>query len=339
MNALASFRHLKIAILLVIGVLSLGTVGYILLEQFSFLDALYTTVGMMSTVGPIIHPLSQSGEAFSIIVIILGVASLLYTFGVGMEFMIEGHLSQVVRRHFMNNKISLLRNHYIICGFGRVGSQIADDLAAKHLPFVVIDELEPNIQKCIQCGYLALRGDATYDDLLRSTGILKARCLLAATDNDAHNISITLSARYLNSQLFIVARANRNETEAKLRLAGADRVLSPYMLAGHRMSNLALQPGIVEFFDTLTKAGGLELAVREVMIAAHSPLLGHTLTDAQHELKDDTIIVALRKRSGLLTGSRLEARIEAGDTIIVVGAPEQLSTFTRLHSLSENDKK
>jgi len=339
MNALASFRHLKIAILLVFGVLGMGTIGYILIEHFSLLDALYTTVGMMSTVGHVIHPLSEMGEIFSIVVIILGVGSLLYTFGAGMEFMIEGHLSQMVRRHVMNSKITALHNHYIICGFGRVGSQIANAFAARHLPFVVIDELESNIQSCIQSGYLALRGDATYDDLLHEAGILKARCLLIATDNDAHNISITLSARHLNNQLFIVARANRNETEAKLRLAGADRVLSPYTIGGHRMANLALQPGVVEFFDILTKAGNLELAAREVVIAPHSLLVGNTLADAQRTLKDDTIIVALKKNCGLLTGSRLEARIEAGDSVIVVGVPEQLTSFTSQHSIPQNRRR
>ena len=327
MNAPESIRHLRIAILLVLGVLLLGTVGYMLIEQLSFVDALYTTIGMMATVGNTVHPLSAPGRMFTIVVIVLGVGSLLYTLGAGMEFMIEGHLSQAIRRRFMDNKIAALHNHYIICGFGRVGSQIAEEFAAARIPFVVIDEKESLIHNCIERGYLALQGDTTADEVLREAGIQRAKCVLVATDNDAHNISTTLSARHLNSKLFIVARANHNETEAKLKLAGADRVLSPYTISGHRMANLAIQPGMVEFFDTLTKAGNVELAVEEVLLPLTSPLVGKTMAEAQNTLSYGTMMVALKKSDGLMTGSRLEISIEAGDTIIVVGSPEQLIVF------------
>jgi voltage-gated potassium channel len=246
MNAPASLRHLRIAVILVLSVVALGTIGYMLIEQLSFLDALYTTINMMSTVGSVVHPLSMLGKIFTIAVIVLGVGSLLYTLGVGMEFMIEGHLGRVIRRRFMDSKIAALRNHYIICGFGRVGSHIAEDIAAAHASFVVIDEREDTVQSCIQRGYLALQGDATSDALLREAGILHAKCLLAATDNDAHNIYITLSARHLNSKLFIITRSNHDETEVKLKLAGADRVLSPYTIGGHQMANLALESKVVK---------------------------------------------------------------------------------------------
>jgi len=322
-----SLRHLRIAIILVLSVLVLGTVGYMLIEGLSFVDALYTTIGMMATVGNEVRPLSEPGRLFTVVVIILGVGSLLYTFGVGMEFIIEGHFSEALRRRFMENKIAALRNHYIVCGFGRVGSQIVEEFATARLSFVVIDEKESNVRACAQHGYLTLQGDATSDEMLREAGIEQAKCVLVATDDDAHNISITLSARHLKSQVFIVARANHAETEAKLKLAGADRVLSPYTIAGHRMANLATQPGVVEFFDTLTKAGGVELAVEEMVVATTSPLVGKTLVEAQNTLSSGAMIVALKKPSGLMPGSRLEARIEAGDTVIVVGAPEQLAAF------------
>jgi len=212
-----------------------------LIEQFSFVDALYTTIDMMATVGSVAHPLSTPGKVFTMAVIVLGVGSLLYTFGVGMEFMIEGHLSQAIRRRFMDSKIAALRNHYIICGFGRVGSHIAGDIATAHASFVVIDEREDTVRSCVQRGYLALQGDATSDAVLLEAGIEHAKCLLVATDNDTHNIYITLSARHLSSKLFIIARSNHDEAEAKLKLAGADRVLSPYTISGHQMANLALE--------------------------------------------------------------------------------------------------
>jgi voltage-gated potassium channel len=322
-----SLRHLRIAVPLVIGVLIAGTIGYMVSEKFSFGDALYTTIGMMSTVGHVIHPLSEFGRLFTIGVIVLGVGSLLYTFGAVMEFMIEGHFSEAIRRHFMESKIAKLRNHAIVCGFGRVGSQIIEEFSLAHVPFVIIDDDENNIQTCLKLGYLVLQGDATTDTLLREAGIEKAKTVLIATDNDAHNISIALSARHLNKSLFIVARANHDETKAKLKLAGANRVLSPYTIAGRRMANLAIQPEVVEFFDTLTKAGGVEIAVEEVIVPPSSPLVGKTLTDAQGTLSSGVMIVALKKPDGFMPSSKSESCVEAGDTAIVVGAQEQLAAF------------
>src|SRR5213595_3983830 len=334
MNQQVSIRHLKIAISLVLGVLALGIVGYMLIEHFSFIDALFTTVDMMSTVGITAHPLSDYGRLFTIIIIILGVGSLFYTFGVIMEFMIEGHLSQAIGRRIMDRKISTLRNHCIICGFGRVGSRIAGEFAAAHKPFVVIDENEATVQRCIQKGYLALQGNAASDDILREAGIQYAQALLAATDQDANNIYISLSARNLNPNVLIVARANHDETVVKLKQAGANRVLSPYAISGHRMANLALQPNVVEFFDTITKAGDVELAVQEVVVPANSPPVGKTLEEAQNILSYRTMLVALKRPSGVMPGSRLGARIEVGDTVIVVGALEQLATFKQKNNVS-----
>src|SRR5947209_5859177 len=329
-----SLRHLKIAIVWVLSVLVLGTVGYMLIEQLSFVDALYTTVGMMSTIGNLVQPLSEAGRIFSIAVVILGVGALLYTLGVVMEFVIEGHMSQAIKRYFMDNKIAALRNHYIICGFGRVGIQIAEELAAAQVPFVVIDEQESNVQDCFQRRYLVLQGDATNDELLGKAGILRAKGILIATDDDAHNIYITLSARHLQPGLFIVARANDDGTEAKLKLAGANRVLSPYRFGGHRMANLDLRPGVVDFFDLVTRSGNTELAAQEVLLAATSPLVGKTMMDVQDMLSDDTMIVAVKKKGGLVKGLHKVVRLESGDAVIVVGNPQQLTAFAREHSVS-----
>lgn len=327
------FRHLRIAIILVLSVLVLGTVGYMLIEKLAFDDALYTTIDMIATVGNVVHPLSEPGRWFTIAVIVLGVGSLLYTFGVGMEYIIEGHFSEAVRRRFMEHKIAALRNHSIVCGFGRVGRQIVEELAAAHISFVVLDERENNVRACVERGYMALQGDATSDEMLREAGIEHAKTVLVATDDDAHNISITLSARHLNSQLFIVARANHDETEAKLRLAGADRVLSPYAIAGHRMANLAIRPGVVEFYDTLTKAGGVELAIKEIVVSSLSPLVGKTVQEAQSIMSDGAMIVALKKPDGLVPGSRSETRIEAGSTVIIAGTPEQIEAIQQINSV------
>lgn len=318
MNAPASIRHLKIAGILVLGVIIWGVIGSIFIEHLSFVDALYTTIDTMATVGSVAHPLDVPSRLFSLSVVIFGVGSLLYTLSAGMEFMIEGHFSREVRRHLMESRIAKLRGHAIICGFGRVGSRIAEDCVAARRLFVVIDEQEQNIQKCVQLGYLAIQGDATNDDVLREAGVQHAQCVLVATDSDAFNISITLSARHLNNELLIIARANHDETEAKLKRAGADRVLSPYTIGGHRMANLAFQAGVVEFFDLVTRAGDLEMAMQEVAIGSASSLRGKSLADAEKALGDGIVIVALKKQRGPMTVPGRETRIEEGDTLIVV---------------------
>ena len=322
-----SLRHLRIALMLVLSVLVLGTTGYMLIEKLSLIDALYTTISMMSTVGIVVRPLSFAGRLLTIGVMILGVGSLFYTFGVVMEFFIEGHFSEQIRKRFMEKKITRLHHHYIVCGFGRVGSQIVEELVAAHRPFVIIDEQESNIRTCIQQGYLALQGDATSDVLLREAGIGRAKGVLVATENDAHNISVTLLARHLNKDIFIAARANHDETQAKLELAGANRIISPYAMAGRRMAHLAIEPGVVECVEMLTKAGSVELAVEEITIAPTSSLVGKTLLEAQNTLRSGAIIVALKKPSGLIVSQRSQARIQAGDMVIVIGAPDQLAAF------------
>lgn len=329
MNQQTSLRHLKIGFIWVFGVLALGIAGYMLIEGLSFADALYTTIDTMTTVGNLVHPLSGQGRLFTVFIVILGVGSLFYTFGATMEYMIEGHLSQAIGRRIMDRKIAALRDHSVICGFGRVGSHIAAELAAARSPFVVIDEKETSFQHCIQKGYLALHGNAASDEVLREAGIEHARALLVATDQDANNIYITLSARNLNPRLFIVARANHDESELKLKLAGANRVLSPYTIAGHRMANLALQPAVTDFLATLVNAENPEFAVREVTLRDDAPLAGKSITEAHKNLDEGTILLALKKPTGMVIGSRLETCIDAGDVAIVMGTPEQLATFAR----------
>ncbi|HTK11182.1 MAG TPA: potassium channel family protein [Ktedonobacteraceae bacterium] len=255
MHVSASFDHLKVALILVFCVLAGGTSGYMLIEHLPFTDALYTTVTVMTTLGIVIHPLTEPGRILTMFVVIFGIGSLFYTLGVSMEFMLEGHFSQRIRVYLMDRGIGSLRAHAIICGFGRVGSQIAEDCATAGKPFVVIDEDEHNVEKCLQHNYFVLQGDATDDEILRAAGIQHAQCVLVATDNDAHNIFITLSARHLNGELFIVARANHTETEAKLKRAGADCVLSPYTIGGHCMAHLAMQAGGGEAGECFTARG------------------------------------------------------------------------------------
>jgi len=246
MNTRGSFRSLRLAVLLVLGVFLVGVAGYMLIERLSFFDAVYTTIAMMTTEGIEIPQISGAARVFTSLLMVLGVGAVLYTFVVSMEYVVEGHLNLAIRRRLMENKIVALRGHAVVCGFGRVGSQIAEDLAAAHTPFVVIDERESSIQKCREKEYLYIEGDATSDEVLGRAGIPHAQCLLVATDDDSHNISITLSARHLSGTLFIISRANHGETEVKLKLAGANRIISPYTIGGHKMASMALEPESAE---------------------------------------------------------------------------------------------
>ena len=329
MDSIRTPRRVKVALVLVLGVLVLGTMGYMVLEHLTAEDALYTTVSMMTTVGDVVYPLSAAGRAFTIVVMVAGIGSVLYTFGVVAEYVVEGHLGSTIRRHFMTKKIETLRDHSIVCGFGRVGSQIVEDLQKAHMPFIVIDNKETSVERSLRSDHLTLAGDATTDAVLEEAGIGRAKCLLAATDDDSRNISITLSARHLSPGLFIVARANHPETEVKLKLAGADRVLSPYTIAGHRMANLALRPGVVEFFQSIARVGNTELAIEEVLLSGRSPLVGQTMEAAQRSPMGGATLVALKKSSGLVTASQPNIRIETGDAAIMVGAPGHLTAFAQ----------
>lgn len=232
----------------------------------------------------------------------------------------------------MEKKIARLQHHSLVYGFGRVGSQIIEELVTAHQPFVVIDEQESTIRTCSQQGYLALLGDATSDALLYQAGIGQAKGVLAATDNDAHNLSVTLSAHHLNKDVFIVGRANHDETKAKLELAGIKRVISPSAMAGHRMASLVIEPGVVKCVEMLTKAGGVEFAALEVIISPTSLLAGKTLLEAHKTFRSGVMIVALKKPSGLIASQRSQARIQAGDLVIVIGASDQLTAFQHQHT-------
>lgn len=321
-------RRLALGLTAVMIVLIGGTVGFTVIERIDPLDAFYTTVGLMSTVGDVIYPLSPSGRNLAIAVIILGIGSLFYTLGALAEYLIGGQFGQALARSRMDQKIDRLRGHAIICGYGRVGRRIAQEFAEARQPFVIVDPLEQNEQRLQAAGFLYIKGDAAEDAVLLQAGVQRAHTLLAATDADTENIAITLSARALAPQLWIVGRANHDETEAKLQRAGADRVISPYALGGHRMASLARRPHLMDFLDSVMQGGDLELALEEIAIAADSPLLGVALPASQDDLPPqwrDHTIIAIRpagETQWLAAGRREGAAIAPGDHLIVLGPAE-----------------
>lgn len=229
----------------------------------------------------------------------------------------------------MKTKIAKLKKHFILCGYGRVGQEIALTFSEEGVPFVIISNDEEHVAKAEKEGYLAIFGDATRDDTLKEAGIKQARGLVAAVGSDTDNTFITLSAREARPDLFIEARSSSPESEGKLRRAGADRVISPHTIGGRRMAMLALRPAVVDFIDTVTYGPGRELQLENVDVAGGSSLIGKTMEQARSQV--DITVLAMRKKSGeLIANPPGEEIIEDGDRLIVIGTKQRLSALERI---------
>ncbi|MGW8273371.1 MAG: potassium channel family protein, partial [Thermodesulfovibrionales bacterium] len=243
-------------------VIALGCVGYSLIEGWSLLDALYMTIITLTTIGfQEVKPLSQSGRIFTIVFVLFGVGVVAYTVNSSLRMIFEGEIQKVFGRRKLEKKIKSLQNHFIVCGYGRMGQIICRELREKKVPFVVIDT-EPREMQPLE-GMLFIRGDATKDDVLRAAGIESARGLVSVLSTDAQNLFVVLSARGMNPGLTIVARAGEDGSEQKLIRAGADRVVSPYHIGGLRIAHSVLKPAVVDFIEFATRTGNIELQMEE----------------------------------------------------------------------------
>lgn len=308
-----------------------GVAGYILIEGLSPLDALYMTIITISTVGfQEVRPLSASGRLFTMVLVLLGVGAGAYTFGTIAEFLIAGELAGTLKRRRLMRAIERLQGHYIICGYGRVGEQVARGLVDEGIPCVIVDQASEAIQRCEQCGILYVIGDATEDETLLRAGIQRARGLVAVLDNDAENVFVVLSARSLNPNLTIIARATTREAEAKLRKAGADGVLSPYQLAAHRIVRELTRPHVMIFLE---KAMGNdpELYMEEIRIHPSSELVGKTLGEAELRTRTGANVLSiLRGADQRVIDWAPDLTLQAEDVMVVLGRPEQVEALARL---------
>ncbi|MGQ0616680.1 MAG: potassium channel family protein [Acidimicrobiia bacterium] len=305
-----------------------GTVGYVLIG-LSFLDALYQTVTTVTTVGfrELGEP-TASFKLFTMLVALVGVGTALYTLGVLLESLVEGSVTDHLGRRRMQRRIDELAGHVIICGWGRVGTAIGKYLAHAGTDVVVIDRDADRVD-----GYrgLSVEGDATDENVLRAAGIERAQALIAALSNDPENLYVTLTARGLRSDLFIVARARFEDAEPKLVQAGADRVVNPQRIGGARMAALVRQPNVAEFLDVVMHEDRLEWRLEEVEVGAGSALAGRTLRDAQVRDQTGALILALRDRSGgFNTNPTGDARLEPGHVMIAIGTEEGLARLVAL---------
>ncbi|WP_052318147.1 potassium channel family protein [Spirochaeta africana] len=316
-------QQVAISAFILAAAIAVGTGGYILIEGWSLGDAFYMTMITLTTTGfGEVRPLTPGGRLLTVFVIMSGLASLAYLGGRTVQLLVE---SYVIRRKRMERKIASLRNHIIVCGFGRMGRHVCEDLASEKAPFVVIENDPEVLEALDHSGYLHLIGDASADEVLRKAQVEHARGLISVVSSDAENVFTTITAKALNPELFVVTRAVNDQTEPKLKTAGADRVIKPYELVGHRLTQLVLRPGIVEYMETVARAHGQDISIEEVVLLENSPLAGKTLAESPLRSELNIIVVAIQQTNGRLLYNPPSSQIlQANDRLVAIGELSRL---------------
>jgi voltage-gated potassium channel len=315
-------RRLALLIGAILALVVLGTVGFALTEEVSVWEGFTWTLDTVATVGSVPAPQDTGGQLVKDVLIVLGVGTLFYALVTVTEFFVEGHLGQLLTERRMRKMIDGLSDHYVICGFGRVGRQVARDLRAAGSRYVVVDSNPEVAEHASQIGVRFIEGSPTEDDVLLAAGVQRARAVLACVDSDADNIFITLTARELAPGAKIVARASSDDSEKKLKRAGADRVVSPYRSSGGEMARLALHPNVSGVVDV---AG--EYRLEEIEVTAGSAGAGKALG----EVRGGSIVAALRRADGTFEAQPPEdAVLQPGDVVIVIGTPRTLERMEAL---------
>lgn len=324
-------RQLLFAFSLILLVIFIGTIGYIVLEGWPLFDSLYMTVITITTVGyREVHDLSDTGKLFTIFLIVCGVGTILYTLNNAARVLIEGEFKEIFGRRKLEKTIKGLKGHHIICGYGRMGKVIGKELKEKGARFVVIEKeaLNPEI---FDGDMLFVNGDATRDEILREAGIERAKGLISVLSTDAENLYVVLSARVLNPELNIVARAGEEGSEQKLLRAGADRVVSPYHIGGLRIAHSLLKPAVVDFIEFATRSGNIDLQMEEVYVHSGSKITGMTLDECGVGRELGIIIVAIKREGGdMRFNPTFKTAIKAGDILIALGEKTKLKVLEEM---------
>lgn len=320
-----TFSSFFYIIFLVLAILFFGTTGYMIIEGWSALDAFYMVVITLATVGyREVGPLSSAGKIFTIILIIFGIGTIVYFFKWFFEYILGGHLGSKFKEKQIKRKISRLSNHFIICGCGRVGRQIGEEFQNEEVPFVITDQNKERVKFAEKKGWLFLVGDATSEDFLEQLEIKKARGLLTVVDEDQDNVFITLTARSLNPNLFIIARASQEENISKLYKAGADKVDIPYKIGGFHMAAIALRPAVVDFLDAVVGAQNRNLFIEDIKV--HSEFyIGKSLGEVLPQKSLGIAILAVNRSDGSSAISpNPDFILEPDDRLIIMGQKEAL---------------
>lgn len=327
-------RQIGVAALILLVAISLGTGGFMIIEGWSFLDSLYMTIISITTTGfSEVHPLSPAGRGLTVFIIMAGIASIAFLGGRIVQLLIEAYF---LRRRKMMKRIARLRDHIILCGFGRMGRHIAEDLAEEKLPFVIIEGDESLAGELEDLGYLYLIGSASSDDTLKLAGVERAKGLVSVVGTDAENVYTTLTAKSINPKIQIVARALSDESEPKLRTAGADRVIRPYELVARRIAQLVIRPTMVEFVETVATSHGTDITMEEITVSDGSPLAGIALRQAPIRQRLNVIVVAIRRDGDLLYNPGPDEEVRAGDRLIAIGKTQQLKELGELCGLPKD---
>ncbi len=317
-------RKIMLSAAMILLLISAGTVGYVLLEGWNLFDSFYMTIITLSTVGfAEVHPLTGVGRLFTVALIIGGVGTVFYALSTIAKFMLEGEFEEIFGRKRLEKKINELRDHFIVCGYGRMGKIICRELREKNIPFVVIEKMPQDLIGGQDI--LLIEGDATRDEILKEVQIDKAKGLISVLPTDAENLYVVLSARGLNTNLVIVARAGEEGSEQKLIRAGADRVVSPYYIGGLRIAHTVLKPAVVDFIEFATKSGNIDLQMEEITIQDNSGLVGLTLDECGIGRELGIIVVAIKQVSGEMRfNPTYRTAIKSGDTLIALGEISKL---------------
>ena len=319
-----ALKHLRNAFIVLLLLICIGTAGYMLIEGWNLRDALYMVIITITTTGfEEVHPLSGGGEIFTLFLVIVSFGTVFYIGGIGIHILIE---SKIFRRRRMEKKINNLDNHYIICGYGRMGTHICEELAHAGVDFCVIENNPANHQKLDEAGYIFDTGDASHDSTLERVGVKRARGLIAVLSNDAENVFTTLTAKFLNPKIFVVARAVEDETEPKLLKAGADRVVKPYELGGVRMASLLLRPGVADFIEIVAANRNIDLQIEEIVVKKGSKMDKKSLAQLPIRTEFNAIIVSIQNdEKGIFvynpTGSTI---VDEGNKLIAIGEKSNL---------------
>jgi voltage-gated potassium channel len=323
------FRRLLPAAILLGIIILLGVIGYCMIEGWGVLDSTYMVVITLFTIGfGEVHPLSHAGQIFTMLIAVSGVGTAVYAGGRAVEIIVEGEMSGYQKRKRMDRVIAEMNQHFIICGYGRVGHQVAETFEFSKIRYVVIDSKPETTAELAPRGIPFIIGDATSDEILMQAGIQNAKGLVACSDSDVVNVYVTLSARALNADLRIVGRAAYRDTEKKLMMAGADRVISPYFISGVRMAAMATRPVISEFLDLVTHGAQLEFNLYEVTLAPESTLIGKSLEKADIRGRSGATILAIQNPDGTFELQPKAATIlRQGSVLVALGTQSQIETL------------
>lgn len=325
-------RHLRFSLIILVTVIALGVFGYMTIENWPLFDSLYMTVITLSTVGfKEVHSLSPAGKWFTLLLIVSGCGIIAYAVGSLIQLMVEGQLRRLLGRKKLESRISKMHGHYIICGFGRIGTLICREFKARPLSFVVVEKDPQICERLNREGFLTVAGDATLDETLLTAGIENAQGLITAVTSDTDNVYITLTARGLNTNLFILARAGEEGSETKLMRAGASKVISPYTIGANRMAQAILRPSVVDFIELATASENLELQIEEIVVNERSTLVGKTLVTSGIRQSMGIIIVGIKRTDGhMIFNPAPSTPIDAGAILITLGEPPSIILLEKI---------